>query len=61
MMRCTAPVYEYVCPKCLANIGSMCIRIRKIRRTAPEILLDAHRERYDVWRSWTRPKEDDVA
>lgn len=54
-MKHTAPVYEYVCPRCLANMGDPCTRVRRIRRTVPQVLLNAHNERYKVWRAWEQP------
>lgn len=54
-MKHIAPVYEYVCPRCLANMGDPCTRVRKTRRLFPDVLLQAHEERYKVWKAWTQP------
>jgi len=55
-MKPAAPVYSHVCPKCLANMGEFCTRVRAIRRDALPFLLNAHAERYAVWRAWEQPE-----
>lgn len=51
-LRSDAPVYQYACPKCLVPKSDPCVRLRKVRRPNPTILLRAHDERYDVWKAW---------
>lgn len=55
-MSCTAPAYDYVCPKCLACMGEPCVRVRETRRAAPRVLTYAHKERYAVWHAWEQPQ-----
>lgn len=56
-MTCTAPVYQYACPRCLEPLGEPCIRVRRIRAQAPETLLNPHKERYAVWHAWERDRQ----
>lgn len=56
-MKPTAPVYGFACPKCEVPAGVFCRRVRKLiyREPLPE-LLNAHAERYAVWRAWEQPE-----
>lgn len=59
-MTLTAPVYGYVCPKCVASMGDPCVRVQKRgprNATAPSELLDAHKERYAVWHAWEKNRQ----
>lgn len=48
-------VYEYVCPKCLANMGEPCVRVRKTRRPSLSTVLKPHAERYAVQKAYEQP------
>lgn len=52
-----ANVYQYACPKCEVAAGRWCVRVQKTKREAPELLLDAHKERYRVWHAWERNRQ----
>lgn len=52
----TAGVYQRPRPKCLANMGDPCIRVRKVKRVPLETVLNPHAERYAVWRAWEQPE-----